>query len=671
MTALGTHGATATQLIEPARSGSPARFDLITGRRLARAAAEMLLSIVVAALGSLAVQWVLGRVWMPQDTFAPAALATLCYAVLLAATLALLASRRWPWWSTAGSWLIMSLVNTVAMATMLMSTRYYLGGVVVDQQFRMEYLTRMTDSAKLADFAYPDIPSYYPAGWFWLGGRFANLFHLPAWAAYKPWAILTLSVAGVLAFVLWSLVTDRRKALLLSMVSTLIGLLLGAVEPYAWLASATMVPLLVIAWRMLTALRVGQAGPDNRTRSTLVLLGVALGAYGIFYTLLFGFFLFILGLAAILTIALGIRDRRAAGNPASGRPVGQLVRAVLGRGLGVVGLAGALMLLVWAPYALAVLRGDHGSNLAARYLPANSAVLPTPMTDISVTGALCLAGLGWIVLNIRRNSTAQALAIGVAAAYVWYLLSNLAIAAGTTLLAFRVEPVLVTMLGIGAALGAVQLLGHVLGRMRRGAAGLSLLSVRPLAMALGLFTAFTLLQQVPPQYQREVNEAYTNYYPTGLDPAGNRDPNDLAAWLPQLTDTISTLTSRQPHQLVLLTDNWTLLSVQPYWSFQASTPHYANPVADFDARRAQIEAWAAAETPAQLVTQLNASTVRAPDVLVLRQQSDGGLHLDLSSDTFPQEPNVGYYNVRFDPALFASSAFTVQVVGPFTVVVRR
>jgi galactan 5-O-arabinofuranosyltransferase len=553
---------------------------------------------------------------------------------------------------------------------MLMGTRYYLGGVVVDQQFRTEYLTRMTDSAKLADFAYPDIPSYYPAGWFWLGGRFANLFHLPAWAAYKPWAILTMSVTSVLVFVLWSLITDRRKALLLSMITTLIGLLLGAVEPYSWLASATMVPLIVVAWRMLSALRVGQSGPGNRTRSTLVLLGVALGVYGMSYTLLFGFFLFILGLAAILTIALGIRDRRAAGKPAGSRPAGQLVRAVLLRGLGVGGLAGALMLVVWAPYAVAVLRGAHGRNFAPRYLPSNSAVLPTLMTDISVTGALCLAGLGWIVLNIRRNPTAQALAIGVAAAYVWYLLSNLGIAAGTTLLAFRVEPVLATMLSIGAALGAVQLLGQVRGWAHRGLVR-SVQSVRPLAMVLGLITAFTLLQQVPSQNQSEVTRAYTNYYPTGFDPAGKRDPNDLSAWLPQLTDAVSTLTGRKPDQLVLLTDNWTLLSVQPYWSFQASTPHYANPVADFDARRAAVAAWAAAKTPAQLVTELNASAFRAPDVFVLRQQSDGGLHISLSSDTFPKEPNVGSYDVRFDPALFASSAFTARVVGQFTVIVRR
>jgi galactan 5-O-arabinofuranosyltransferase len=180
-----------------------------------------------------------------------------------------------------------------------------------------------------------------------------------------------------------------------------------------------------------------------------------------------------------------------------------------------------------------------------------------------------------------------------------------------------------------------------------------------------------LLQQVPSQNQDEVNHAYSNYYPTGFDPAGKRDPNDLSSWLPQLTDTVSTLTGRKPDQLVLLTDNWTLLSVQPYWSFQASTPHYANPVADFDARRAEVAAWAAAKTPVQLVTELNASTFRAPDVFVLRQQSDGGLHISLSSDTFPKEPNVGYYDVRFDPALFASPAFTVRVVGPFTVVVRR
>ena len=49
-------------------------------------------------------------------------------------------------------------------------------GVSVDQQFRTEYLTRLTDTAALRDMTYYGLPPFYPPGWFWLGGRLAAGF---------------------------------------------------------------------------------------------------------------------------------------------------------------------------------------------------------------------------------------------------------------------------------------------------------------------------------------------------------------------------------------------------------------------------------------------------------------------------------------------------------------
>ncbi|EUA24814.1 arabinofuranosyltransferase AftA domain protein [Mycobacterium xenopi 3993] len=40
----------------------------------------------------------------------------------------------------------------------------------MDQQFRTEYLTRLTDSAALRDMTYQGLPPFYPPGWFWIGG---------------------------------------------------------------------------------------------------------------------------------------------------------------------------------------------------------------------------------------------------------------------------------------------------------------------------------------------------------------------------------------------------------------------------------------------------------------------------------------------------------------------
>ena len=50
------------------------------------------------------------------------------------------------------------------------ATKLYLFGVSVDQQFRTEYLTRLTDSPALHDMTYIGLPPFYPPGWFWIGG---------------------------------------------------------------------------------------------------------------------------------------------------------------------------------------------------------------------------------------------------------------------------------------------------------------------------------------------------------------------------------------------------------------------------------------------------------------------------------------------------------------------
>ena len=98
-----------------------------------------------------------------------------------------------------GSALFLAAFSVVTLAMPLGATRLYLFGISVDQQFRTEYLTRLTDTHGLADMTYRGLAPYYPAGWFWLGGRYANVLGQPAWEAYTPWSILTLAVAAAIA----------------------------------------------------------------------------------------------------------------------------------------------------------------------------------------------------------------------------------------------------------------------------------------------------------------------------------------------------------------------------------------------------------------------------------------------------------------------------------------
>jgi galactan 5-O-arabinofuranosyltransferase len=636
----------ATSRNHPADHPTAPGYAMPAGHELGRAGLEIMLGSLVAALVSLAAQWIISRLHASRPTFVPNDLIALGMSVLLAGSLLLVVWHRWPRWATPMSWAVLSAAATGPLSLALMGTRYYMGGLSIDQTFRTQYLTRLASSPALADFTYKGIAPFYPATWFWLGGRFANVMHLPAWAAYKPWAILTLAVAGVVATALWALLVGRRTAFLLGMLTVLIGLTDGVAEPYSWLITVTIPPLAVLAWRMLEGLTAPT--PRRGAVGATVMLGVAIGIYGDLYTLYLAYFVLLLVVMAAVSVIIA---RRRAGRqdgeepvPDVGRLVGRIaVRYVLG---GLIGVG--VMLPVWTPYLVATLSGQRGSNVAARYLPQASAELPLPMLQFSALGALSLLGLGWIVVTARRSVVARALAVTVATCYLWFLLSFALLAAGTTLLAFRLYSVLVVVLGCAGLLAGLDLLRAVSGWLsaRRG-------EFRTLAVVLAFATLMSLVQAAPSVAQQDPH-AFDDYYPTGVNALGRSNPSDNNYWVPQLNSAIHDVTGRPPQDLVLLTDQTLLLTTSPYWSFQALTPHYADPLSNFNQRRAQIQSWAAATGPEQLLTDLNHSAYAAPTVFVLLRS---GNRLTIQ--------------VAFTPSLFNDPHFIRRDVGPYTVIARH
>ena len=64
--------------------------------------------------------------------------------------------------SRAGALLFLSAFSVVTLAMPLGATKLYLFGISVDQQFRTEYLTRLTDTPALHDMTYIGLPPFYP-----------------------------------------------------------------------------------------------------------------------------------------------------------------------------------------------------------------------------------------------------------------------------------------------------------------------------------------------------------------------------------------------------------------------------------------------------------------------------------------------------------------------------
>src|ERR1700739_4818887 len=100
-----------------------------------------------------------------------------------------------------GGLMFVSAFTVVTLGMPLGATKLYLFGISVDQQFRTEYLTRLTDSPALHDMTYLGLPPFYPPGWFWIGGRVAALTGMAARGIYKPWGITSITLSGAGALV--------------------------------------------------------------------------------------------------------------------------------------------------------------------------------------------------------------------------------------------------------------------------------------------------------------------------------------------------------------------------------------------------------------------------------------------------------------------------------------
>ena len=138
------------------------------------------------------------------------------------------------------------------------------------------------DTAVPHDMTYYGLPPFYPPGWFWIGGRFAALTGTPGWEMFKPWAITSIAIAVVLAFVLWASMIRFEYALIVSTATAAAALAYSSTEPYAAIITVLLPPVFVLAW----------SGLRGATRSggwaAIIGVGVFLGVAALFYALLFG-----------------------------------------------------------------------------------------------------------------------------------------------------------------------------------------------------------------------------------------------------------------------------------------------------------------------------------------------------------------------------------------------
>ncbi|MFZ2175887.1 MAG: galactan 5-O-arabinofuranosyltransferase [Rhodococcus sp. (in: high G+C Gram-positive bacteria)] len=620
-------------------------------RRFLATATEMLLAALVAAGVAAVGLFAFARVQWPafnssNVTQAVTTVGQVLAVAGIAVSVLLVRRRKVRPFAKLLSWASLSGFVTITLGLPLAATRLYLHGVSVDQEFRTEYLTRLTDSPALRDMTYADLPPYYPAGWFWIGGRVANLLGMDGWEAFKPYAIGSMAVAAVVALVLWSNLIRHDLAIVVSLATAALVSAYASPEPYGAVIALLVGPALVLAWGGLHP--VSARGGWGAVIGTGLFLGLA----ATFYTLYLGLAAFAVTLLAVLAATLRIRAHsswRAAVDP--------LLRLVV-----IAAVSSALALVVWLPYLLEVVSGSpSASGTALHYLPESGAHLSLPMIHFSLTGALCLLGTIWLVGRASSSRRAQALGVGVIAVYLWSLLSMALTAVGSTLLSFRLEPILIAVLGAAGVFGFVEFAHWIVLATSENT------RVKAAMLAIGVLGGLAFVQDIPKFLDSEISIAYTDT--DGNGERADQRPPGAAAHYAAVDESIQARIPRERDDTVVLTADTSFLSFYPYLGFQALTSHYSNPLADFAGRAETIAAWSELDTPDQLVAALDESPWRAPDAFVFRQGADG-YTLRLAEDVYPNDPNVRRYTVTFPKELFDDPRFTVSETGPFVVVTR-
>ncbi|WP_080792887.1 galactan 5-O-arabinofuranosyltransferase [Corynebacterium pacaense] len=559
---------------------------------------------------------------------------------------------RWRVWLTyAATYLSPAAIVIAVLAIPLSSARLYLDGISVDQGFRTQYMTRAADGILISDMNYIDMPAHYPVGWFWIGGRFANLLGLPGWEAFQPWAIVSLAVTASILVPVWQRITGSLPtAVGVALVTVCVVMVMSAEEPYAAIVAMGIPAMAAISPRILRGDLFALAGG-------VIFLGVSATLYTLFTAVIA---LSVVAVCAVMTSAM----RR------TWRPIIWLV---------VLGASSMLIALIsWGPYLFARAAGaEQSGDTALHYLPLEGTQFPVPIFASSVIGLLCLVGVVYLVLNIRI-AEARSLAVALGVFYAWIGMSMAVTLIGTTLLGFRLDTLIVATLATAGVLGIAD--ARLVGLYSLYPDRITRRTARNTSMVLIVLVAFgglSYAQNIPQMNSHAIDLAYTDT--DGYGERADRYPAGSARYYAEIDSHLRDL-GFEPSETVVLTDEQNFMSYHPYRGFQAFTSHYANPLGEFAKRNEQIETWAVdswtfLQNPADFVASLDGSRWTPPEVFIFRgdmEDAPAGWKYDLSEDIYPNNPNVRFRGIYFNPEVFLGDGapWSAAQIGPFVVVTR-
>ena len=531
-----------------------------------------------------------------------------------------------PWISAAVMTLVPAGLVVSSIGIPLGATRLYLDGIQVDQGFRTQFLSRMTENLGHADMAYKGLPTFYPMGWFWLGGRTANVLGMPGWEVYQPFAIATLAAAAAMLTPVWRRLTGSLPtALAIATVTTAVVLTEVPEEPYAAVVAMFVPAAAVMSYRAV-----------NGSWASTIALAVYLGISASFYTLF-------TAIAALTMVVLAII------HTFTKRSVQPLVHLLV-TGLGSMAIAA----ISWGPYIWRVITGDEPlESTANHFLPIEGTYFPLPFLSFSLIGLLSMIGLIYLIYRIKDPELA-ALGASIGVCYLWALASMAVTLLGTSLLGFRLEVLIVALF---ATLGVIAIAEFGLNKYTTAVAAV---------LAVG---ALQMVQNIPVENEDYIDQAYADT--DGNGERADRFPPDAGRYYQEMADFIEEH-GHMKNDAVIYTDEINFMAFQPFYAFNAYTSHYANPLGEFEHRNDELKQWAelSYEDPEKFTEAVDNSQWEPPVAFVFRDNGKDGLKTHIAHDIYPSQPNVRYEGLFFNPEAFEQD-WDLEQFGPFAVAVRK
>ncbi|OFK68190.1 hypothetical protein HMPREF2806_07560 [Corynebacterium sp. HMSC076G08] len=555
---------------------------------------------------------------------------------------------RWrTWLTTAVCYISPALLTLTSIGLPLSASRLWLDGVQVDQVFRTQFLTRATEASSYADMNYEGLPTFYPLGWFWMGGRLANLLNMPGWEVYQPWSLISLAVSGCILVPLWQRLSGSLPvAAAIALTTTAVTLAIGAEEPYSAVIAMGVPAVAVLC---------SHAFHSSSWFSTAG-IAIYLGVSACFYTLYTG--AVALTIVSLIALVTCMAER-------TWTPLIHLATIAAG--------SLAIAAIAWAPYLRAVLHATAPlESTAQHYLPEEGTQIPAPFLSLSVIGILSLIGLIYLVLRIDEPDI-KSMGTAIVGTYLWILASMVMTLAGSTLLGFRLELIVAVLFATAGilALADVRLMGLPTLYPARFTETTSRRITLVFAIIMGLGGIY-YAQQIPATNVTALDHAYTDT--DGYGERADRYTSDSSANYAKIREFIDSQ-GYDATDTVVLTDEKLFMAYNPYYGFNAFTSNYANPLGEFSTRNLQIEEWASKsweQTPEEFAQSLESAPWRGPDVLIFRgdmEEPGDGYKTHLAEDIYPNQPNVRYRAVFFNPEVF-EKGWEVKQIGPFVVAAR-